>query len=446
MQRRAQQLQTSHSTKSNPTTGGGDGIGDGDGGFNAMVKKLRLPLLPLRKLKFSQSDGQEANKDTVEKQLRPNIVVYSTGALIVRYFLYLYYKPLYRHRIQHLIMLAPANFGSPWAKKQAQRDVMLPEEEQYLQPYEIRVIIFQGCKPYPSGWKSQLSRGDMFGTDGTVTVCGSAPSVRQAELHLSSPLEPTVVRRSTTDVAFRLLEFDHRTIIDSLKQKSNVLDLLKEARKAKSVALFSSIQTKARIGKSSLIQKRFFPRVFRFELAREGQTRLGFDSESEDDKEEEELWGGYYDEAGVPTKEEEWAQTLRRINREINKMKLKYLLDHGKDGSSPSSCTKPDQTFKFPMLRFEVLLMDGCIGPVNVSITPLRNKTLEEEASKQQKQEVSGWRQWWWLVAALVAYRCCNALLVKTYFAADEYWQSLEVAHNTVFGYGYLTWEWRPHA
>ncbi|WWC57953.1 uncharacterized protein I303_100488 [Kwoniella dejecticola CBS 10117] len=30
-----------------------------------------------------------------------------------------------------------------------------------------------------------------------------------------------------------------------------------------------------------------------------------------------------------------------------------------------------------------------------------------------------------------------------TYFQPDEFYQSLEVAHNYVFGYGYLTWEWK---
>lgn len=30
-----------------------------------------------------------------------------------------------------------------------------------------------------------------------------------------------------------------------------------------------------------------------------------------------------------------------------------------------------------------------------------------------------------------------------TVFAPDEHWQSLEIAHKIVFGYGYTTWEWR---
>ena len=41
-----------------------------------------------------------------------------------------------------------------------------------------------------------------------------------------------------------------------------------------------------------------------------------------------------------------------------------------------------------------------------------------------------------------LALRVVNALCVNTYFNPDEYWQSVEVAHRLVFGYGHLTWEW----
>jgi phosphatidylinositol glycan class B len=43
---------------------------------------------------------------------------------------------------------------------------------------------------------------------------------------------------------------------------------------------------------------------------------------------------------------------------------------------------------------------------------------------------------------AIYVFRAFNSLVVKTFFDPDEYWQSLEVAHEHVFGYGYLTWEW----
>jgi phosphatidylinositol glycan class B len=52
--------------------------------------------------------------------------------------------------------------------------------------------------------------------------------------------------------------------------------------------------------------------------------------------------------------------------------------------------------------------------------------------------------RWVYLTAVLV--RVLAAVGVQTYFNPDEYWQSLEVAHRTVFGYGFLTWEWKePH-
>ncbi|TPX33207.1 hypothetical protein SmJEL517_g03891 [Synchytrium microbalum] len=48
-----------------------------------------------------------------------------------------------------------------------------------------------------------------------------------------------------------------------------------------------------------------------------------------------------------------------------------------------------------------------------------------------------------YLFLILVGYRIVNALVVRTYFDPDEYWQSVEVAHGLVFGYGYMTWEWK---
>ncbi|XP_075064133.1 GPI alpha-1,2-mannosyltransferase 3 isoform X2 [Mixophyes fleayi] len=47
-----------------------------------------------------------------------------------------------------------------------------------------------------------------------------------------------------------------------------------------------------------------------------------------------------------------------------------------------------------------------------------------------------------YLVLLSIAFRVVNCVLVQTSFVPDEYWQSLEVAHNMTFNYGYLTWEW----
>ena len=46
----------------------------------------------------------------------------------------------------------------------------------------------------------------------------------------------------------------------------------------------------------------------------------------------------------------------------------------------------------------------------------------------------------------LILFRIINALIVDTYFNPDEFWQGPEVAHNMVFGYGHLSWEWKNNA
>lgn len=40
----------------------------------------------------------------------------------------------------------------------------------------------------------------------------------------------------------------------------------------------------------------------------------------------------------------------------------------------------------------------------------------------------------WRIFLLCLAFRVVNALLIQTYFNPDEHWQSLEVAHRTVFG------------
>ncbi|KAK9478253.1 Alg9-like mannosyltransferase family-domain-containing protein [Lipomyces japonicus] len=47
------------------------------------------------------------------------------------------------------------------------------------------------------------------------------------------------------------------------------------------------------------------------------------------------------------------------------------------------------------------------------------------------------------LFLTLLSFRLFNALSLRTYFQPDEFWQALEPAHRLVYGYGYLTWEWR---
>merc|ERR1711962_818792 len=42
-----------------------------------------------------------------------------------------------------------------------------------------------------------------------------------------------------------------------------------------------------------------------------------------------------------------------------------------------------------------------------------------------------------------LAVRLASLVSCCTFYVPDEYWQSTEVAHHKVYGYGYLTWEWK---
>ena len=48
-------------------------------------------------------------------------------------------------------------------------------------------------------------------------------------------------------------------------------------------------------------------------------------------------------------------------------------------------------------------------------------------------------------ILRIIIYRVALALLTRSIFQPDEFFQSLEIAHNFVFGYGKLTWEWQPN-
>ena len=47
------------------------------------------------------------------------------------------------------------------------------------------------------------------------------------------------------------------------------------------------------------------------------------------------------------------------------------------------------------------------------------------------------------LFAFIFIFRLANSFAIETFFQADEFFQALEPAHHFVYGYGYLTWEWK---
>lgn len=76
-----------------------------------------------------------------------------------------------------------------------------------------------------------------------------------------------------------------------------------------------------------------------------------------------------------------------------------------------------------------------------------QRKTTEHEASvivgTEKKKSQSQNKDLPVLFVGLLCFRVLNSLAISTFFNPDEFWQSLEVAHNLSFGYGYLTWEWK---
>ncbi|KRX06726.1 hypothetical protein PPERSA_09128 [Pseudocohnilembus persalinus] len=47
-----------------------------------------------------------------------------------------------------------------------------------------------------------------------------------------------------------------------------------------------------------------------------------------------------------------------------------------------------------------------------------------------------------YLYVKILIFRIFNSIVIRTYFAPDEYWQGSEISHFDVFNYGYKTWEW----
>ena len=80
--------------------------------YDSMKDKVDIKSLALELHTFVIRSIKKHN-GPVEKV---NLICFSTGGLIVRTFLMTYWRKHYQNLIHRLIMLAPANMGSPFAK------------------------------------------------------------------------------------------------------------------------------------------------------------------------------------------------------------------------------------------------------------------------------------------------------------------------------------------
>lgn len=209
------------------------GYGDKGEAFQTWKEKLKARGYQVKVLGYTSLSDELKIKDIAEgleralhlpNGLKPNeefdVIVHSTGMLVIRAWLAAY--PEQRHRIKHLIGLAPASFGSPVAHKAqslvgkvmrgnrewgedflesgsqildalelgskftwdlAHRD-LLSSEPFYIDngkpPY---VFTFCGTSEY-SGLKKFLRQAGA-GTDGTVRLAGCSLNTRKIVIDLS---------------------------------------------------------------------------------------------------------------------------------------------------------------------------------------------------------------------------------------------------------------------
>ena len=125
--------------------------------------------------------------------------------------------------------------SSPFIWDLAHEDALCPTEKQHFLPNKIMTTIIQGTQHYEKNLQSKVTRGDMKGTDGTVTISGASMRCIKYSMNLSGGAanETAIVQHSTGQVAARLHpSHTHRSITTSLVEQSDIFSLVKRALEA----------------------------------------------------------------------------------------------------------------------------------------------------------------------------------------------------------------------
>lgn len=222
------------------------------------------------------------------KKVHLNVIVHSTGGLVIRHWLWRYYfkngDQLDRCPVKRLIMLAPANFGSPLAHRGksfiggllkgrwkigdlfevgqkflhglelgspyqwqlAHQDLLL--KKPYFNSEQIQTTILVGIKDY-EGLAGMVNKP---GTDGTVVIAGTSLDTAKLRLDFTKPKHNLAAYRpyewSVTnppeDFAFAVLpEVNHATIVEeAANSKSLTNQLLVQALTCRSNQAFLHYQ------------------------------------------------------------------------------------------------------------------------------------------------------------------------------------------------------------
>ncbi|SMO45180.1 esterase/lipase family protein [Fodinibius sediminis] len=211
-----------------------------------------------------------------------NVIVHSTGGLVIRHWIWRYYHDnIAECPVKRLIMLAPANFGSPLAHrgksflgrlvkgrwkigdflevgrrllnglelaspyqwKMAHRDLFTTDGS-YFNREQIQLTILVGIKDY-SGIRGWVNKP---GTDGTVVIAGTSLDAIKLGLDFSDPNTPVQWKETKTahDFSFGVLPgLDHGSIVGNFSEKeSQITKLTMEALQIEDAEAFKTYQQK----------------------------------------------------------------------------------------------------------------------------------------------------------------------------------------------------------
>ncbi len=211
-----------------------------------------------------------------------NIVIHSTGGLVVRHWIWRYYADrIDECPVKRIVMLAPANFGSPLAHRGksflgrlvkgrwkigdflevgrrlldglelaspyqwelAHRD-LFSKEVSYYNKDQIQLTILTGIEDY-SGIRGWVNKP---GTDGTIVIAGSSIDSIKLKLDFSDANTPCEWTQTSTahDYAFGVLAgLDHGSIVSEFEKESGkLIDLTIEALKIDTPEKFESYKAK----------------------------------------------------------------------------------------------------------------------------------------------------------------------------------------------------------
>lgn len=183
-----------------------------------------------------------------------DVIVHSTGGLVIREWQHRYFsvETGQQSPIHHLVMLAPANFGSPlahkgrsfvgrvlkgWGQKPLQTGREILRSLELASPYQWGLAMkerFGAADPYGPGkvlctvmignrgYSGIQAAANEPGSDGTVRVSSANMNVTYIQADYSKdPKAPTYSRKEAENTAFLVLDGENHSTIFSPKEMAN---------------------------------------------------------------------------------------------------------------------------------------------------------------------------------------------------------------------------------